>query len=100
VEKDYWSPVYFQRSNTKVDVHESVHRDTTMTITNKMHYIDQFIIPSRLYMFRAMFTPIIRRNRLYLQYLVVSTQAAAGWCPRRQKLGLTLPDTVNIVKCT
>jgi hypothetical protein len=22
------------------DVHESVHRDTTMKITNKMHYID------------------------------------------------------------
>jgi len=30
------------------DVHESMHRDTTMTITNKMHYIDEFIIPSRL----------------------------------------------------
>ena len=24
----------------KIDVHESVHRDTTMKITNKMHYID------------------------------------------------------------
>ena len=24
----------------KLDVHESVHRDTTMKITNKMHYID------------------------------------------------------------
>jgi len=31
-----------------------------MKITNKMHYIDQFIIPSQLYMFRAMFSPIIR----------------------------------------
>jgi hypothetical protein len=30
------------------DVYESVHRDITMKITNKMHYIDQFIIPSRL----------------------------------------------------
>jgi len=24
----------------ELDVHESVHRDTTMKITNKMHYID------------------------------------------------------------
>ena len=42
------------------DVHESVYRDTTMQITNKMHYIDYFIIPSQLYMFRATFSPIIR----------------------------------------
>jgi hypothetical protein len=28
-----------------------------------------------------MFSPIIRSIRLYLQYLVVFTQAAAGWCP-------------------
>jgi len=25
---------------SRSDVHESVHRDTTMKITNKMHYID------------------------------------------------------------
>jgi len=25
---------------TILDVHESVHRDTTVKITNKMHYID------------------------------------------------------------
>ena len=31
-------------------------------------------------MFRAMFSPIIRRTWLYLQYLVVFTQVAAGWC--------------------
>jgi len=31
-------------------------------------------------MFRAMFSPIIRSTRLYLQYLVVLTQVAAGWC--------------------
>jgi len=39
---------------SKLDVHKSVHRDTTIKITNKMHYIDQFIIPSQLYIFRAM----------------------------------------------
>ena len=65
---------------TFLEVHESVHRDTTIKITHKMHYIDQFIIPSRLYMFRATFAPIIRNNWLYLQYLVVFTQVAAGWC--------------------
>jgi len=30
--------------------------------------------------FRARFSPIIRRTWLYLQYLVVFTQVAAGWC--------------------
>jgi hypothetical protein len=37
----------------------------------------------------AMFSPIIRSTGLYLQYLVVFTQAAAGWQPAtsRQQLG-------------
>jgi hypothetical protein len=26
--------------NYELDVHESMHRDTTMKITNKVHYID------------------------------------------------------------
>jgi hypothetical protein len=30
-------------------------------------------------MFRAMFSPIITRTWLYLQYLLVFTQGAAGW---------------------
>jgi hypothetical protein len=45
-----------------------------------MHYIDKFIIPNRLYTFRAMFSPIIRSTLLYLQYLVVFNQVAAVWC--------------------
>jgi len=32
-------------------------------------------------MFRAMFLSINRSTSLYLQYLVVFTQTAAGWCP-------------------
>jgi len=28
------------QAKNKLDVHKSVHRDTTMKITNKMHYID------------------------------------------------------------
>ena len=32
-------------------------------------------------MFRAMFSPIIRSTWLYLQYLLVFTQVAAGWQP-------------------
>ena len=31
-------------------------------------------------MFRAMILPIIRSTWLYLQYLVLFTQVAAGWC--------------------
>jgi len=68
---------------SRFDVHESVHHDTTMKITNKMHYIDQFIIPGQLYMFRRMFSPIIRSTWLYLQYLVVFTQVAVGWCLKK-----------------
>jgi hypothetical protein len=30
-------------------------------------------------MFQAMFLPIIRSTSLYLQFLVVFTQGAAGW---------------------
>jgi hypothetical protein len=30
-------------------------------------------------MFREMFSPIIKSTLLYLQYLIVSTQVAAGW---------------------
>jgi hypothetical protein len=80
------------------DIHESVHRDTNMKITDKMHYRDQFIIASQVYMFRAMFSSNIRSICLCLQYLVVFTQVAAGWC--RQPLGWTLLDTVNTVKCS
>jgi len=32
-------------------------------------------------MFRAMFSPIIGSTWMYLQYLGVFTQVAAGWCP-------------------
>jgi hypothetical protein len=85
-----------RRSWNVCDVHEPVHRDTTMKITNKTHYTDWFNIPSRLYMFRTMFSPIIRSTWLYLQYLVVFTQVAAS----RQQLERTLPDTVNTVKCS
>ena len=54
----------------------------------------KFIIPSQLYMFRAMFSPIIRSTWLYLQYLVVFTQVAAGWCLEKTwKWELTVMNT-------
>jgi hypothetical protein len=46
----------------------------------QMHYINKFIIPSQLYVFRETFSPIITGTWLYLQYLAVFTQVAAGWC--------------------
>jgi len=58
-----------------------------------MHYIDWFIIPSQLYMFRATFSPIIRSTWLYLQYLVVFIQAAAGWCLEMQRIRDTSHQT-------
>jgi hypothetical protein len=60
-----------------------------------MHYINSFIIPSPLYMFRAMFSLIIGSTWMYLQYLVVFTQDTS-----RQQLGWTVPDTVKTVKCS
>ena len=36
-------------------------------------------IPTQLYMFRAMFSPIIRSTWLYLQLLILPTNVAAGW---------------------
>jgi len=35
---------------------------------------------NQLYMFRAMFSPIIKSTWLYLQYLVIFTNVAACWC--------------------
>jgi hypothetical protein len=43
-----------------------------------MLYTDLFIIPSQIYKFRAMYSPITRSTLLYLQYLVLFTQVAAG----------------------
>ena len=37
-------------------------------------------IPNQLYIFRAMYSPIIRSTWLYLQLLILSTDTAAGWC--------------------
>jgi hypothetical protein len=63
-----------------LDVYESVHRDTIMKVTNTIHYIEKFTFSSRPYVFRAMFSSIIRSTWLYLQYLVVFMEVAAGWC--------------------
>ena len=37
-------------------------------------------ITNQLYMYRATYSPIIRRTWLYLQHLILSTGIAAGWC--------------------
>jgi len=39
-QEHYVSVLPIHVSQNLFDVHESVHRDTTMKITNKMHYID------------------------------------------------------------
>ena len=52
--------LYIGRTVLKGYVERQFSLFLTMKITNKLHYIDEFIIPSRLYMFGAMFSPIIR----------------------------------------
>jgi len=49
-----------------------------MKVTNKMQLYRLIYFLCQLYMFRAMFSPIIRSTRLYLHYLVVFTQVVAG----------------------
>jgi hypothetical protein len=62
-----------------------------MKIINKMQYIyKEFIIPSRLYMIGAMFSSIVKSTWLYLQYLVVFTQVAAGWQPAATWVNTTI----------
>jgi len=48
-----------------------------MNTTNEMQLYR--LIFSQLYMFRVMFSPIIRSTWLYLQHLVVFTNVAVGW---------------------
>jgi hypothetical protein len=48
-----------------------------MKSTNAMNCVSQLIIPSQLYMYRAMFSSIIKNTLLYLQHLVIFTTVAA-----------------------
>ena len=47
-------------------------------------------------MFRAMFSPIISSTWLYLQYLVVFTQVAAGWCLEEKPAGSNCKSTGDL----
>jgi hypothetical protein len=40
-------------------------------------------------MFQAVFSPIIRSTRLYLQHLEVFTNVAAGWCQTLSNASMT-----------
>jgi len=61
-------------------------------ITNKLQLLDLFVL-NQLYMFRTMFSPIIRSNWLYLHLLILSTDIAAG----RQQRRWTVSEAVNTV---
>jgi len=67
-----------------------------MDTTDEVHYIGSFIIPSQLYMFRVMFSPIIRSTWLYLQHLVIFTNVAAVPTHPWHQPAATL---VNITRC-
>jgi len=76
-----------------LDFHESVHRDTIMKGTNKMQLYRLIYYYKSALRVSDDVSPIIGSTCLYLQYLVVFTQAAAGWClewfstqPRHQSL--------------
>jgi hypothetical protein len=82
-------------SMSEVTILTKKSAEITMKITNKIQYIGKFIIPSRLYMFRAIFSPIIRSTWLYLQYLIMFSQQ------RCYHHVLTVkPEAVNAVVCS
>ena len=56
-------------------------------------FLVYLFIPNQLYMFRAMFLPIIRSTLLYLQLLIYSTYVAAGWSLGRD--GTLFPSRVH-----
>jgi len=72
------SPLEFEPMISAGERPQTYALDRAATGTGRCNYISKFFIPGRLYMFRAMFSPIIRSIWLYLQYLVVFTQVAAG----------------------
>jgi hypothetical protein len=65
-----------------IDIWRSWIRASWYNYENNQQYALYVLIyySSRLYMFRAMFSSIIRSNWLYLQYLVVYIRVAVGWC--------------------
>ena len=70
------------------------------------HFVNLFV-PNQLYMFRAMFSPIIRSTWLYLQLLLSSTYVAEMELQfhlvhdtGRQQHGWTTSEGVNTVKCS
>ena len=65
----------------ELDVHESAHRDTIMTVTNNMQlYRLIYCSQSALHVSGDVFAHHQVHLTIYLQYLVVFTQDAAGWC--------------------
>ena len=82
-------------------------------MTNKCIFLVYLFVPNQLYMFRAMFSSIIRSTWLYLQLLVMFTDIAAGRSQERdgtefhlvhdtgrQQHRWTKSEAVNTVMCS
>jgi hypothetical protein len=85
-----WNSVSALHVKGDVFAHHQEHL-TVFTVSGTIHpsccrLVSWWVeTPFQLYMFRAMFSLIIRSTWLYLQYLVF-TQVAAGWCLDELKL--------------
>jgi hypothetical protein len=97
---------FFSKADLVLDVYQSVYCDIIIKVTNKMQiYRLIHYSKSALHVSGNVFAHH-QKHLTYLQYPVVFTQVAAGWCPgssrdtSRQQRGWTLPDTVNTVKCS
>ena len=60
----------------------------------RCNFLVYFFVPNQHYMFRTMFSPIIRSTWLYLQLLINSTYVV-GYIQHRW----TMSEAVNTVKC-
>ena len=54
----------------------------------RCNFLVYLFVPKQLYMFRAMFSPIVRSTWLHLQLLIQSTYVAAGRCYGRDGTGV------------
>jgi len=79
----------------------------------KCNFLFYLFVPNQPYMFRAMFSPIIKSTLLYLQLLIKSNYVVGGRCIGRngttfhlvhytdqQQHRWTISEAVNTVKCS
>jgi len=91
----YSCAAVFENNNQLVcsdfDVRESVHRDTTMKITNKMHYIDYLLSKSALHFYGV----VSAHHQEHLTVFTVSGRVHPSCC--RLAAGSNLGESYHML---